>query len=187
MRGTADASPWAVPRKIQAAQEDVSNLGAAVCAKAEELSREVCQGDVGLGVERQAQSLGLGCCLGETLLSSGSCPAHSVLGLLAEDPCLRLLEETLLVEKTCQAPPAPSLPFAWCSPLGSVADTEDFFVMLFSFFLPEGQKRPGWRQAALRRWLVNREERARHQRAGHSPWPGPEQEARAPPAIFAQG
>lgn len=36
------------------AQEDVCHLGAAVCAKAEELSRGVSQGDVGLGVERQA-------------------------------------------------------------------------------------------------------------------------------------
>lgn len=29
--------------------------------------------------------------------------------------------------KICQAPPAPSSPAAWCSPLGSVADTEGFF------------------------------------------------------------
>lgn len=50
MRGTADAGSRAPSCKIQAAQEDVSHLGAAVRTKAEELSREDCQGDVGLRV-----------------------------------------------------------------------------------------------------------------------------------------
>lgn len=147
--------------------------------------REVCQEDVGLGVERQAQSLVLECCLGETLLSSGSCPAHSVLGLLAGRGSLsKTPGGTSACGKTCQALPAPSLPFAWCSPLGSVADTEDFFVTLFSFPLSEGQKRRGRRRAAplphRKRRLVNGEERARRPQVGHSRGPGPEQAAGHP-------
>lgn len=50
------AHPWALPHKIQAAQEDVSHRGAAVCAKAEELSRGVCHRDVGL-VWREAGTI----------------------------------------------------------------------------------------------------------------------------------
>lgn len=79
------------------AQEDISHLGAAACAKAEELSRQVCQGDVGLGMKRQAEPFGLGCCLGEQHPEQWFMAAHSVLGLLPEGPSPGLLEEPLLV------------------------------------------------------------------------------------------
>lgn len=65
---------------------------------------------------------------------------------MAEGPCLSP-GGTSAWEKTCHLPPAPSLPFAWCSPLGSVADTEDFLLLLlllcyFPFSSLKGRK--GW-------------------------------------------
>lgn len=135
----------------------------------------------GFVLEKQAQSLGLGCCLGKTLPSSGSCPAHSVLGLLASGG-------TSACGKTCQAPPAPSLPFAWCSLLGSVADTEDFLLCCFPFSTPKGRKvQDGDEQLCFHTrkdgWLTGRGEPGA--RGGHSHGQAPSRKP-GTPAIFAQ-
>lgn len=163
VRCMAGASPWALPCRILVAWAGVPHLGAAVCVKAEgfmqSFPRWVCQGKLGLGVERQAQHLGLWYHLGETLPSSGSCPAHSMWGLgwAGRGSLSKTLGGVSVGRKICQASPALSSRFAWCTPLGSVADTEEVFVMLLSFPLSEGQKRQGWSQVAplsrQKRWL----------------------------------
>lgn len=133
-------APRALPCQVLVAREGIPTSrhcgGASRLRASQGASPDKSSGEsLGLGVERQAQRLGLWCRLGETPPEQWLLPCHSVWGLgrAGRGSLSKTLEGASVGGKICQAPPAPSSPSAWCSPLGSVADTEGFFIMLLSF------------------------------------------------------